>query len=388
MNLDKFEVRLSVDTKPTSNYQDITDIVKSISIKESIHGDLSGSMYCLDGAGVLDSLIGTNNAVVIKYTYYNKLISNSFYLDGVKDVRFDTGFKEYNIKLGSLNSLINANLSISKVYNGLSSDILSQLHSDVYGKNTSLKVLSPSKTSGKYIAPNINPKTIERLILLNSYGENESPMFLFQKLVDGGITTLECADNMEKKDNFWVITTKADEKLASESKLAPLGIAKSIRVDKQYHSNIKATNDGLYGKTLNTYDIENTTFKEVRVGETPLAMTTNRTYRKNLYEEGDEPLLNNFEINTDNTKEIGLLNNVELTMLRRVHLFAIKIRAIGMSAVPMLSVGNCVYVDIQETKEGANHIHKGKYLVAGITHSISLSEKFYFYTQDLELVRR
>ena len=388
MKIDKFEVHLSLNTGAGATFQDITDIVSQVSLQESLHGDIEGSMYCQDASGVLDSLIGTNNAIVIKYTYFENPLSMTFYLDGVRDVRFDTGFKTYMVKLGSINTLLSSHQQISKVYKGLSSEILFKLYRDVYSEDLPLNILSDSKSEGKYIAPNISPKIIEQLVLLNAYGENQSPMFLYQALRDEGVTTLQSVDDMESLEAQWIITTKTDGDEPTD-KFAPLGIADQIIVSQQYKKNIKKTNLGWYGKTLNTYDIEETRFESVPIGEVPSATHESRIFRKNLYGDGDTPLMNSFQPDLDKGgKQNGLVNHVELTSLRRVHLFAIKIRATNMSAIPMISVGSAVKVDIQDTKEGPNHIHKGKYIIAGITHNMSKSDQNFIYTQDMELVRR
>ena len=161
-----FEVHLSYDNV----FQNITENINSCEIQENIHGDMEGRLSCHDAAGTLDSLIGTNSLIRIKFPYYGNEINVGFYLDGVKNVNFQTGYKEYIIKLTSINNMINSRMYLQKVYKGLSSDILKQLYKDVYGTDpVALKVLSPTETEGKYIAPNINPKTIQKLILLNSY---------------------------------------------------------------------------------------------------------------------------------------------------------------------------------------------------------------------------
>jgi len=378
-----FEVHLSYDDV----FQNITENINSCEIQENIHGDMEGRLSCHDAAGTLDSLIGTNSLIRIKFPYYGNEINVGFYLDGVKNVNFQTGYKEYIIKLTSINNMINSRMYLQKVYKGLSSDILKQLYEDVYGTDpAALKVLSSTETEGKYIAPNINPKTIQKLILLNSYGKGQSPMFLYQKLIDGGVATLESLHDMIDKENFISITdtTTGDE---WTSNLGSIGIFESLQVEKSYTDNVKKTNQGYYGKTLNVYDVENTSFKKVIVGEAPQALTTNRIYRKNYYTEKDTPLLHNYEINTDTLGEVGLLNNVELAMLKRTNMFAIKVRTLNMSAVPVLSCGETVGLVIQEIDTGSQHVHNGSYLVAGITHKIIKQEKDFEYTQDLELVR-
>jgi hypothetical protein len=353
--------------------QDITDIVKNVGISESIHGDLSGYMQIMDGANVLDTFIHTNNKVIIEYIYKGLTTSNAFYLDGVKNINLtNQTHKEYTIELVSINNMINGLTTISKVFTGRTSDMIAKIYKDKFGDG-SLHIATHTKNNGKYIAPNINPKTILKLLLLNSYDEETRPMFLYQKAVDGGITVLESLSDMSSKDPMFAITT---ESIDNPNGNAGIGVASEVIVTSSYTNNVMKSNLGVYGKTYSIFDVENSKFSKITTGDTIGSLEIERLYRKDLYGDSAIPLLNN-----------GDVGSVDTCMRDRVQSFSIKTRAIGVDAIPLLSVGIVIELKSGSSKTNSSK-HDGNYLVAGVEHNITVDGPDRMYTQDVELIRR
>jgi hypothetical protein len=367
--LKSFKVLLKFDSKS----QDITEIVKNVGITESIHGDLSGYMQVMDGSNVIDTLIHTNNKITIEYEYKGLMTSNSFYLDGVKDINLtNLTHKEYTIELASINNMINGLTTISKVFMGRTSDMIGKIYEDKFGTD-SLHIVTHTKTNGRYIAPNINPKSVLKLLVLNSYDEQTRPMFLYQKAIDGGITTLESLTDMSSKDPMFAITT---ESINDPNGNAGIGVASEVVVSSAYTNNVMKSNLGVYGKTYSIFDVENSKFNSVTVGETIGALEIERLYRKDLYEDSATPLLNN-----------GDVTSVDTCMRDRVESFSIKTRAIGVDAIPLLSVGIVIELKSGSSKTNFSK-HDGNYLVSGIEHNIVADGPDRMYTQDVEMIRR
>ena len=347
---------------------DISPIITSMVINESVHGDLSGTISIHDGVNLVDNVINKQSVVNITYEYLDLPTEVSFYVNGVTDISISKSSKIYNIHLESINKLISSNNVLSETYTGSSSKILSNIYSTLYGKD-SLKVISKTLTSGKYIAPNISSRKVIDIITQNAYDSNYSGMFLYQRLLDGGITRLESHHDILQ--NIFAGGFKIKEKVASISDSNSLGTSSNFFVKEDNNDILNKMQVGAYGLSADVLDISETSSTTFSNG-TSISMLG--VSRKDLYDT-DTPLL-----------RTSLFSTHKKSTFAKFRMFNVNMIVSDVVSIPGISCGYVIGIE-QGGGDVSGSSYDGGYLVSGITHKMRLDGGEMFYSQDYSLVR-
>ena len=91
------------DFKVTAMATDITDLVQSMTLFESINGFMKGKIQILDGANFFDNDMGGRDEILIPITidfrHLDFECTNHFWVDGVSQMKIDKSEKSYTMHL-------------------------------------------------------------------------------------------------------------------------------------------------------------------------------------------------------------------------------------------------------------------------------------------------
>jgi hypothetical protein len=350
----------------------ITDLVEDIVITESLFGDLTGKLEITDGLGMLDMGIDDNTLLSISFRYRSTKVAQVFYVDGVNNVDVSTSsvYKKYSIKLRSTNEVNNSTELLSRSFEGLSTDIVKSIHEDFF--NNSLVVLDKSITKGKYISPNISPKTAISTILSRAYNKDISPFFIFQRLASPS-TFLTSLSHIEKQSYQYTI----GDRVTRSGEIQPnklIGVPSHMIIHSSDDNLIQKISSGMYGRSVKSVDLSSSSHSTATTGAFANANSAISVKRLDLYGSENEPLFKDDDTN---------LCSMQSTMNA---LFNTSITAYGCEAIPSVGVGNKIKVDVSQNKynkSGYSSRYSGAYLVSRITHKITDLD----YTQNIDLIR-
>ena len=189
--IDNFEVYI--------DNTNISAMCTSMSLYESIHGHIKGTIHVEDKLNFFDLFFRglAQTAVKISYTYFDVPTEIVLYVDGVTDQVISKQGKSYNINLVSINNLNESTARICNSYTGTSNDILAALWQETHGPKVILALDSETTSKGKYIVPNISAKNAIRNVVLSAYDKNDTPMFLYQRLIDQNVTRFTSIHTMQ-----------------------------------------------------------------------------------------------------------------------------------------------------------------------------------------------
>jgi hypothetical protein len=347
---------------------DISPIITEMIINESIYGDLSGHISIEDGVNLLDNVINKQTVLYISYEYLKNPIEISFYVDGVTDVSITRSSKKYIIHLESVTKLVKSNTSLNEVYNGKSHEILTKVFNTLYDEGM-LDVISKTSTGGKYIAPNIPSAEVIDVIYQNAYDNNHSSMFLYQRLIDGGVTRLE--SHHDVLENSFDDEFKLRNKLVTDKDSNSIGTSSSFTVTEDNDDILNKISMGVYGMSSDIFNVEDTTFAKESDGSGLVAVGV---IRRGLYD-SNTPLLNS-----------SLSTIHHRASSAKFRMFNVNMVVTNVVSVPGLSVGHTINI-----QQGGGNVsgssYDGEYLVAGITNKMTLDGGEMFYSQDYRLVR-
>lgn len=352
---------------------DITDTIININITESIFGNIEGNVEVVDGAGILDAVVGNQNTLVVEFLYLDKHISHEFYIDGVNHIDMTTSLvkKTYMINLKSINDLLDSMQLISKSFKGRSSDIIRTIFDESFG--TKLNVLDESLTNGHYIAPNISPKKAIKQIKQQMYNRNNNPFFIFERLNDNRHTILTSLSQIEDQIESVNITQQIQNSESVDAVLSNVAQPSKIVIHSDNDNMIYKTSKGVYGKTILNLDISNSKVNNETYGATHGSNSIINLLRNDMFDDGT-PLLNN--------SDHGNICNMQsiLNML-----FNTRVTAYDCHAAPNIGVGNkaTLEIPVQSQSMVPSSKFSGSYVISAITHNIKDNE----YTQNIELMR-
>ena len=373
MELNKLDVYIKLDG--TSKPLPITDLVYKINVIENLSKNLTGNMEIVDGVGLSDTNINIGSSIIIELTYFKTVFSHQFVVDGITDMDLTTHQhkKTYNINLGSLNDLQNSSILLSKVYSGLSSEIINNIYNGVYG-NDSLTVLADSVTKGQYIAPNISPKSAVKEIMSKMYDKDITPFFIFEKFSSNScLTSLEA---MTKAEPVFTITPKIINESNISHAVNRIGIASNIIIHKEHNDVIAKLGSGVYGSNTNEVDLAFSNVAKATYGDYPNSAENITIVRDNMYDIGITSLLNK--------RDSQNISNIKSIYAR---IDTLVVSAYGVQAIPSLHVGNKLSLELttNEAIQKYNNKYSGGYIISNIAHHIDVTTLD--YTQSIDMFK-
>ena len=367
------------DFKVEIETTDISAMVTSMNLYESIHGNLRGQLHVEDKLNFFDTFFTKGmTAVKISYMYFGQQTTIDLYADGVTDQVITKTGKQYNI---TLSSLLNLNAAVTRIcnsYSGTSNDILSNVWKETHGDQI-LVLDSDTTSNGKYVVPNISSHACMRNIVNISYDVNNTAMFLYQRLADEGATRFTSIHDMVNNsftpgDEEFVIR---NEEITLDTALgvnATIGTATRFNLKDYNKDFIKKISGGMWGQKITEIALDETTNVVHPIIEHTDIEKTKFKLSKNLY--NTEVSL--FTPESSVTQE-GIMN-------MKYRLFNTNLHVDGAVAIPNLGCGMTIIVD-----QGGNTISAtktdGPYLVANINHMYNMNDGDMSYSQNLGLVR-
>ena len=188
------------DFKVTAMATDITDLVQSMTLFESINGFMKGKIQILDGANFFDNDMGGRDEILIPITidfrHLDFECTNHFWVDGVSQMKIDKSEKSYTMHLISpLEQGFKLN-KICQVYTDTSTGMVQRIFKEAAGPESTLVVNTASVTKGKYIVPNIQAGQAINNIVSSAVDATGSGFYLFQRIWENGHSRLISLDTM------------------------------------------------------------------------------------------------------------------------------------------------------------------------------------------------
>jgi hypothetical protein len=359
-----------------NNHKDITDLILNININESLYGDLSGHIEVVDGVAALDHYINSQSKVSIMFKYLNQTTKHMFVIDGIESIDISSNIhkKTYVINLKSVNTFINSMNLISKSFKGKSTDIIKKIHDEFFTHDL-LNIFNDSATIGTYISPNCSPKDAIDQILDQAYDSNNSPFFLFQRLIDEGQSILESLDHIKAQEPFFEISPVIINKEKDLKPLSIIGQPENIIIHSDNIDTVHKISTGVFGKNIKQLDISNSGIIDDTYGIQIKSTSTLNPFRPDMYTNDVKPLLNSGDL-INVTRMNTILNLMDTQMVTAYHCVAI----------PGLSVGHIINLNISSNSIGSASSSikfAGAYVVSDINHRLDDGH----YTQTIELSR-
>ena len=368
-----------------SVYIDSTDIgamVTSMSLYESVHGNLKGTLFVEDKVNFFDTFFRgpTMTPIQIGYNYFELPLEITLYVDGVTNQVITKMGKSYNINITSINNLNESATRICNAYSGTSNDIIKNLWLETHGEDTILILDSDTASKGKYIVPNI-PAAIAMSNVVNaSYDKNYTGMFLYQRLADQGMTRFTSLYDMVN-DQFmpdgrtpFLIHSEEVTLDSATSVAATVGSASSFTLTDYNKDFIRKLSGGMWGQKITEIALDETTDKVLPEKEITDVEVIKMSLSKNLFE-----------------TEVSLftpesLVQEEIIRNMKYRLFNTNLNVSEAVAVPGLGCGMVI-----EVLQGGSNISRtktdGSYLVANINHTFIMDDGEMKYSQNMGLVR-
>ena len=375
---------------------DIAPMVLSLTMFETIKGNLRGSMTVLDNINFMDNFIGTSHAPIkIQWGYKGFLWTNYFYGDGLEKMEIIKTGKQYNIHFIAYNTMNEQFKIINSVYSGRSDQIIHNIFIEACGsaKDAPLLIDSKTITKGKYLVPNISAHQAISNVVNSSYDENKSGMFLYQRACEQGITRLSSLHYMNNNyfyqvDLIGASTFKTVYKLRATVAGADtesdgidpnsqIGTTSGFMLD-EYNMNFTAkVAYGNYGHKVQNIKLDETASKnfepaELKSSQIPI---TSFPLSSALYDNNTKSVFS-----TSCEPEAYAAGNQK----RRV--FNQRMTAPNVIAVPGLGCGYSI-----EVESGGSNLSKTKtdtgYIVANINHKFIMHDGDHQYSQDIGLIR-
>jgi len=378
------------DFKVVVQTNDISAMVTSMQLYESIHGNIQGTLHIEDKLSFFDHFFTgpVMTPVEISYTYLTETCRIDMYADGVTDQIISKMGKSYNV---TLSSALNLNAAVTRIcnsYSGTSNDILQLIWNETHGEQELLKD-SITSSKGKYVVPNISAAECINEIVNTAYDEHKSGMFLYQRLADGGATRFTSihtmGTNVFKPAHTPFVIRNEELTLSTATGLhGTIGTSSSFVLKEYNRDFIVKLSGGLWGSKITEIALDESTNKVQPVQEFTDIEKTKFSLSKNLY---------SYEIGTDGdisspkslfTPDSSVSEEMILNMKYR--LFNTLLAVNNVVAIPNLGCGMTILVD-----QGNNGISatrsNGKYLVAHISHSYIMDDGEMSYSQNIGLVR-
>jgi len=360
---------------------DIGAMVTSMSLYESIHGNLKGSIYVEDNINFFENFFRgpAMTAVKISYSYMEVPLEIILYANGVTDQIITKKGKSYNVDLISVNTINEAVTRICNAYSGTSNDILSALWLETHGETNILHLNSDTASKGKYIIPNISAAKAMKNITNVSFDKHYTGMFLYQRLIDQGDTRFKSIWDMVNDpfmpngDVFEIHNEEITIDTAT-GVAGTVGSAGSFILTNYNKDFVKKLAGGMWGQKITEIALDETTDKVLPVQELTDIEIMKFSISKELY--GTEVSL----FTPESSVHEEIIRNM------KYRLFNTNLDVADAVAIPGLGCGQGIGV-----LQGGSNISRtksdGPYLVASINHIYIMLDGEMKYAQNIGLVR-
>lgn len=363
--------------KVTVDGTDINAMVTSMSIYESIHGNIKATLIVNDQLNFFDLFFRgvNNNMLQVEYTYFDVPIDIMFMVDGISNQKINKQGKTYHIDCVSVNTYNQQTGRVCSAHSGTSSDVLAQIWTNVHGEKNILVFDSKTISSGKYVVPNLSASVAIKNIVNSAYCEKQTPMFLYQRLIDSGVTRFTSIDTMVNDyflEEFEIRNAEMTRK-GMNTPLTSIGTTNKFKLSHWNSNFISKAAGGMWGKEVRAVSLDETTDVVTPPAEVTAIPITKMGLSKNLY---NEKCLLSAETST----------LAEILKNGKYRLFNVQLKASNVIAIPGAGCGMAIHVSQGQGQTSATKTD-GRYVMADINHKFIKDDGEMQYAQDIGLVR-
>ena len=373
----------------------ITERVSNFTIFESIfESSLTGTITIVDNIGMISTIpIIGQEIIAVSYKFKNKDVDIAFRVSeihDIKNVNDNTGI--YALKLVSDKKFLSAVNLFSRSYRGKNTEIIAKIHEDFFGEE--VEVISNGGTSHRIVYPYTKPYTAIELVLNNTYGEDKTPLFLYETVNGAKVKLQSYGDMLSRYDN--VIELKNvniinDDPTGQARRNIPIQNQNvSEQVIKRAYKTFDNVRKGVYAAFVTSIDISGKVYSEERFDYKEHAPNVNSNLR--------DVLSDSFQINEASPNELfnsrqlyfekdslayespDVGNIYQVDDLSKAAMMSYRNRmdsqfvALIADSHPELEVGNIVLLNFRRMKpnldreEDIDKVNSGEYLCTAIKH--------------------
>jgi len=381
--------------KVTVQNVDIAPMVLSLTMFETIKGNVRGSLSVQDNVNFMDTFIpsSAHAPIQIQWQYESYMFTNEFYIDGIEKMEIIKTGKKYQIQFLAYTTLNGQLKKINDAYSGRGDEIIHKIFRETNPvlKNSTFFRDSKSITKGRYVVPNIKSAEAITNVVNSCYDINKSPLLMYQRVADEGATRLTSLFDMDKNEfgiselngmitNKRTFTLKAalagaDEEsdgLDVRDEIGTVGQFVMDEFNTHYTSKLAS---GFYGSKIQQIGIDETKTEDLAPAEiTDIALTSFKL-QNSLYDDDVKSVFS-----TMCEPEAHAAHNQK----RRV--FNIRMSAMGTVAIPGLSCGFSIATDSGGSNRSKSKTDS-KYIISSIQHRFTMEDGEHRYAQDISLIR-
>jgi hypothetical protein len=373
----------------------ITERVSNFTIFESIfESSLTGTITIVDNIDMISTIpIIGQEIIAVSYKFKNKDVDIAFRVSEIHDIKSvndNTGI--YALKLVSDKKFLSAVNLFSRSYRGKNTEIIAKIHEDFFGEE--VEVISNGGTSHRIVYPYTKPYTAIELVLNNTYGEDKTPLFLYETVNGAKVKLQSYGDMLSRYDN--VIELKNvniinDDPTGQARRNIPIQNQNvSEQVIKRAYKTFDNVRKGVYAAFVTSIDISGKVYSEERFDYKEHAPNVNSNLR--------DVLSDSFQINEASPNELfnsrqlyfekdslayespDVGNIYQVDDLSKAAMMSYRNRmdsqfvALIADSHPELEVGNIVSLNFRRMKpnldreEDIDKVNSGEYLCTAIKH--------------------
>jgi hypothetical protein len=369
---------------------DIAPLVLSLTMYETIKGNVRGSMTVLDNINFMDTFLGTTHAPLrIEFGYQGYFYQNNFYIDGVESMVIKKSGKQYTIHFIANTTFHNQIVRINEAYSGRGDQIIKSIF--VEACDGPFIKDSKSITKGRYIVPGITAHEAISHVVNTCYDENSSGMLLYQRVCEEGVTRLTSLHDMENNyfyersligtvtySTVYKLRATVAGALGDDDGIDPnqqIGTTPGFVLDEYNMNFVQKLGMGAYGNKIKNFKIDETKEEEFAPAEKTHIPKTYIPLSKKLYDNGESSVFS-----TWCTPEANFAINQKFRAYNQ------RMTAPNVVAVPGLGCGYSINVE-----SGGSNLSKTKtdtgYIVSTINHKFTMHDGDHQYAQDIGLMR-
>jgi len=389
---DALEVIALIDTN-------ISDLVQSITLYESIDGYLQGTIQIIDGTNFYDEIFGTYDRMIpleISYKYADEIIRTYFAVDGISDMKIKKSQKEYTMHLITSAESALKLININEVYYGTSDEIISSLWKQCLGGGSTLVINTQAVTKGKYIVPNIPAINAVDNVVNAAVDKDHTGFYLFQRMNETGTTHLSSLMSMSKdffKDNngdiFEISNKIASTKDSKEKDVFNIGTSNKFTIEQYKINHTDKLAAGFWGNNINHVRLDQTKVEKHESIEKTFSEITQYKISDKLYDVLTESRGPHGEPVRYQQKSLfstiyDSTDVLSVNLKRRMNENQLKIDDI--TPIPFIGVGKNIRVAIGSSNKSISQAD-GNYIIADINHSFIRNSGRFDYNQSMTLIR-
>lgn len=382
--------------------QDIGGMVLSMTMFETIRGNIRGSMVIQDHINFMDTfMISAQQAPIkIEWLYEGHMFVNHFYADGIEKMEIDKLGKKYTIHFLAYATMNNQLAIINASFSGRGDEIIHKIFREAnplplggIGIYNEGRFFTDSKSinTGKYVVPNIKAADALTNVVNHCYDIHNSPILLYQRLCDQGATRLTSLHEMNNSEfrlytlngvvtqtTTYVLKASIVGATTDSDGLDPdadMGTVSKFLMDEYNKNYVSKLASGYYGHKIQQISLDKTQTKTLPKAELTSIPSTTYKLQDNLYDNDAKSI---FSTSCEPASYAA--------QSQKGRVFNMKMSAVDVVAIPGLACGYSI-----ETESGRSNVNQSKtdtkYIISSIQHKFQMQDGKHQYSQDIQLIR-